>query len=125
MSRLRAAHRAAAAAFLALFALVAAWLLWLDPPGEALRSIALLSLLGPLAIHLPGVLRGRRYTVAWSAVVVVIYFVHGITYVAVPGPGQALGALELALVAAYFTSAVAYLRLATAARRGPRERRAP
>nr|WP_242467825.1 DUF2069 domain-containing protein [Halorhodospira neutriphila] len=105
--------------------MMAAWLLWLDPPGEALRSIALLSLLGPLALTLRGVLQGRRYTVAWSAVVVVIYFVHGITYVAVPGPGQALGALELALVAAYFTSAMAYLRLATAARTGSREQRAP
>ncbi len=107
-------HRIAASAFVGLLLLMLAWLLWLHPPDGALMSIALITLVGPLALALRGVLYGRRYTMAWSAILILIYFVHGVTYVAVPGPGQILGAIEIALATIYFIAAVVYLRLASA-----------
>lgn len=116
-------HRVAVAAFLALAALVLAWLLWLHPPPEALLPVALVTLAGPLAATARGVLHGRRYTMAWSALLVLIHFIHGVTYVAVPGPARWLGAVEIALVALYFTSALMYLRQVS--RSGSRARTAP
>ena len=118
-------HRVAVAAFLALAALVLAWLLWLPPPHEALLPVALVTLVGPLAATARGVLRGRRYTMAWSALLVLIHFIHGVTYVAVPGPARWLGAVEIVLVALYFTSALMYLRQIAGARSGSRARTAP
>ncbi len=118
-------HRVAVAAFLALAALVLAWLLWLQPPPEALLPVALATLAGPLAATARGVLRGWRYTMAWSALLVLIHFIHGVTYVAVPGPARWLGAVEIALVAVYFTSALMYLRQASGGRPGSRARTAP
>ncbi len=106
-------HKAAVTAYLSLFVLLMAWLLWLDPPDEALRSIALITLVGPLLIPLRGVLYGRRYTVAWSTIIILIYFVHGVTSVAVSGPGRWLGMAEIALAAIYFTTAVSYVRLSS------------
>ncbi len=104
-------HKVAVAAYLSLFALLMAWLLWLDPPDPALRSIALVTLVGPLLIPLRGVLYGRRYTMAWSTIVILIYFIHGVTSVAIPGTGRWLGIVEIALATLYFTAAVSYVRL--------------
>ena len=106
-------HRIAVTAFLGLLARILLWLLVLHPPEQgALLTIALVTLVGPLLLTLRGVLQARRYTMAWSAIVVLIYFVHGITYAAVPGPARWLGALEIALAVVYFTATLMYLRQA-------------
>ncbi|MFW6345160.1 MAG: DUF2069 domain-containing protein [Halomonas sp.] len=118
-------HRVAVAAFLALAALVLTWLLWLQPPSEALLPVALVTLGGPLAATAYGVIRGQRYTMAWSALLVLIHFIHGVTYVAVPNPARWLGAAEIVLVSIYFTAALMYLRQVASQRSGSRGQTAP
>ncbi|ABM61488.1 DUF2069 domain-containing protein [Halorhodospira halophila] len=118
-------HGIAVTAFVGLVVLMLSWLLWLYPPADALMPIALITLLGPLALTARGVLYGRRYTVAWSAIFVLIYFIHGVTYAAVPGPERWLGIVEIVLAVVYFTAALMYLRQAGSARPGSRERTGP
>lgn len=104
-------HAAALASYLALFALLAAWLLWLDRPPEALLSIAAVVLLVPLLLPLRGVIAARRYTMAWSAMLVLLYFVHGVATAAGPPPARWLGLAEAVLALVYFALAIAYVRL--------------
>lgn len=111
MKLTRAIHRAAAGCYLALFALLAAWLLWLDPPPDALVSIAALVLMAPLLLPMRGVIAGRRYTLAWSTMFIMLYFVHGVSAAAGPPPARWLGLAEALLSVVYFTLAVLYIRL--------------
>lgn len=102
--------RLATAAYFALIGLLLAWLVWLAPPARALLSLSVLLLVGPLLLPLRGLLRGRRYTVAWSTLLILLYFVHGIAAIAGGGASAWLGAAEVALSLGYFGSAIAYVR---------------
>src|SRR5690606_14457027 len=88
MNSPRTVHWLAISTYLALIALLLLWLIWLDPPVAAVRAPALLLLLGPLLLPLRGILHGRRYTVAWSTMLILLYFAHGIA--AVAGNGLAV-----------------------------------
>jgi len=105
--RLRAA---ASAALIALMALCLAWELWFAPlrPGGSLLALKAL----PLALALPGVLQGRRYTYQWSSMLVLAYFAEGATRAwAEAGIARQLAAAEIALSLAYFAAVVSYARL--------------
>jgi len=105
--RLRAA---ASAALIALMALCLAWELWLAPlrPGGSLLALKAL----PLALALPGVLQGRRYTYQWSSMLVLAYFAEGATRAwAESGMARELAMAEVALSLAFFAAAVSYARL--------------
>jgi len=105
--RLRAA---ASAALIALMALCLAWELWLAPlrPGGSLLALKAL----PLALALPGVLQGRRYTYQWSSMLVLAYFAEGATRAwAESGMARELAMAEIALSLAFFAAAVSYARL--------------
>ena len=107
MPRLRAA---ASAALIALMALCLAWELWLAPlrPGGSLLALKAL----PLALALPGVLQGRRYTYQWSSMLVLAYFAEGATRAwAESGMARELAMAEIALSLAFFAAAVSYARL--------------
>lgn len=106
----RRLHGVVATAYVALLVHLLIWLLYLAPPDGALLSIALLTLVGPLLIPLRGVLYGRRHAVAWSAIVVLIYFIHGVTHIAAPGVERWLGAIEIALVVIHFTAAMRFIQ---------------
>ncbi len=100
----------ASAALLALIALCLAWELWLAPlrPGGSLVALKAL----PLALPLPGILQGRRYTYQWSSMLILAYFAEGVTRsVAERGASQACALGELALSIAFFAATVAYARL--------------
>ena len=107
MPKLRAA---ASAALIALIALCLAWELWLAPlrPGGSLLALKAL----PLALALPGVLQGRRYTYQWSSMLVLAYFAEGATRAwAEAGIARQLALAEIALSLAFFAGAVSYARL--------------
>ena len=107
MPRLRAA---ASAALIALMALCLAWELWLAPlrPGGSLLALKAL----PLALALPRVLQGRRYTYQWSSMLVLAYFAEGATRAwAESGMARELAMAEIALSLAFFAAAVSYARL--------------
>lgn len=109
-------RRAASAALVALIALCLAWELWLAPlrPGGSLLALKAL----PLALPLPGILNGRRYTYQWSSLLILGYFAEGVTRAwADRGASQTLAVLEVALSLAFFAAAVAFAR-ATRRREG-------
>ena len=111
---LRALRLIAGAALVALIALSLAWELWLAPLRAGGSLVALKAL--PLALPLPGVIAGRRYTYQWSSLLILAYFAEGATRAwAESGVGRTLAAAEVALSLVFFAAAVSYARLTRAA----------
>ena len=106
---LRALRLTAGAALVALIALCLAWELWLAPlrPGGSLVALKAL----PLALPLPGILSGRRYTFQWSSMLILAYFAEGATRAwADSGVSRTLALAEIALSLVFFATAVSYAR---------------
>lgn len=111
---LRALRLTASANLLGLLVLCLAWELWLAPlrPGGSLLALKA----APLALAIPGILNGRRYTYQWSLMLILAYFAEGVTRAwSERGAAQALAGVEIALSVAFFACAVAYARLTRAA----------
>jgi len=105
--------RIASVSLVALILLCLAWELWLAPlrPGGSLVALKAL----PLALPLPGVLAGRRYTYQWSSLLILAYFAEGATRAwAESGLGRALALGEVALSLVFFAATVSYARLTRA-----------
>lgn len=93
----------------ALIVLCLAWELWLAPlrPGGSLIALKAL----PLALPLPGVIAGRRYTYQWSSLLILAYFAEGATRAwAESDVSRTLALTEVALSLAFFAAAVSYAR---------------
>ncbi len=102
-------RRIACATLVALIVLCLAWELWLAPlrPGGSLLALKAL----PLALPLPGIFGGRRYTYQWACMLSLGYFAEGISRAwSERGMAQALAGAEIALSLAFFSAAVAYAR---------------
>lgn len=111
---MRALRLAASGSLLGLLVLCLAWELWLAPlrPGGSLLALKA----APLALAIPGILNGRRYTYQWSLMLILAYFAEGVVRAwSERGAPQALAGAELALSLVFFASAVAYARLTRAA----------
>jgi uncharacterized membrane protein len=105
----RAAHALASASLIALIFVCLAWELWGAPmrPGGSWLVLKTLPLLAPLM----GVLAARRYTLKWSLMLALPYFIEGATRAYAERPPSALYAIaEAALAALFFASALTYLR---------------
>ena len=110
---MRSLRAVAGGALIALIALSLAGELWLAPlrPGGSLVALKAL----PLALPLPGILSGRRYTYQWASLLILAYFAEGVTRtVAERGASQACAAAELVLSVVFFAAVVAYARLTRA-----------
>ena len=106
-------RRVALAALVLLIVLCLAWEVWLAPlrPGGSLVALKAL----PLALVLPGVFAGRRYTFQWSSMLVLAYLAEGATRAwAETGLSQSLAWLEIVLALAFFVAAVSFARLTRA-----------
>jgi len=111
---MKLARTVASASLVALIALCLAWELWLAPlrPGGSLMALKAL----PLALPLPGIFSGRRYSYQWSGMLILAYFTEGVTRAfAERGLSQLLAGTEIALSLAFFAAALAYSRLSRAA----------
>jgi uncharacterized membrane protein len=107
---LRALRLAASASLLALLALCLAWELWLAPLRSGGSLLALKA--APLALPIPGILNGRRYTYQWASMLALAYLAEGVTRAwSERGASQLLAGAEIALSLVFFASAVAYARL--------------
>jgi len=110
---LRALRLSASASLAALIVLCLGWELWLAPLRAGGSLLALKA--APLALAIPGVLAGRRYTYQWSAMLSLAYFAEGVVRAwSERGASQALAGLEVLVSLAFFASAVAYARLTRA-----------
>ena len=111
---MKAARLAAAGSLATLIALCLAWELWLAPlrPGGSLMALKAL----PLALPLPGIVAGKRYTFQWASMLILAYFTEGVVRAwGERGIGQALAAAEIVLSLVFFVAAVTYARLTRAA----------
>ena len=107
----KAAQVVALAALGALILLCLAWELWLSPlrPGGSLLALKAL----PLALAIPGVFSGKRYTYQWSSMLILAYFAEGATRAW--SENSMLGVAELVLSLIFFAAAVSYARMTRAA----------
>ena len=64
--------------YFGLLALLSSWIIYFDPPKNSTTSLALIFVLTPLLIALRGILNGKRYTYAWSSMLILFYFMHGV-----------------------------------------------
>ena len=110
---MRTARLVASASLVLLIALCLAWELWLAPlrPGGSLVALKAL----PLALALPGIFAGRRYTYQWGSMLILAYFAEGVTRAwSDTGASRSLAWIEVALALAFFAAAVTFARLTRA-----------
>jgi len=97
-----------------LICLCLAWELWLAPLRPGGSWLALKAL--PLALPLPGILRGRRYTYQWSSMLILAYLAEGVTRTwSERGASQLLALAEIVLSVVFFAAAVSFARRTRAA----------
>ena len=67
-------------------------------------------LVTPLLFPLRGLLHARRYTIAWSCFLALLYFTHGVIEAWHSAITRPLGLLEIVLTAAWFVGGIAYIK---------------
>ena len=100
----------ATACLIALILLGLAWELFLAPirPGGSWLVLKIV----PLLVALPGVLRGKRYTVQWTTLLIWLYAAEGATRAYTDtGLGAGLALAGFLLAVGYFFAAVAWLKV--------------
>lgn len=109
----KACYAGSVASLLALIALCIAWEMWLAPlrPGGSWMALKVL----PLLIPLRGVLKRDIYTLQWTSMLILLYFIEGIVRAtSVTGIDAGLSSLlawiEVGLVCVFFFCTVFYLR---------------
>jgi len=98
------------AGYAALVALLVVWQAWLSPPVIMPPALALAILLLPLAVALPGLVRGRSYTHAWVSLAALFYFVVAVDGVAGAVEPSWLPAAAVTATIALFTGSVLFVR---------------
>lgn len=109
-TRARLCHAATLGSWFGILLLLPLWYGWLAPPRLVPPAVAILALGIPLFAPLRGLLHGRRYTVAWSLFLALLYFAHGITE-AWSSPAARVPALvEVSLSLCWMIAGTCYLR---------------
>ena len=104
-----AAARVALLAVLALTGVVVLWELWLAPARQGGSWLALKAL--PLALAVPGLLKGRVYTWQWLSLVLPFFIAEGIVRGwSEPGRVRLLAATELLLALLAFVALLLAVR---------------
>jgi uncharacterized membrane protein len=111
MNRERATlfHRGAVVSLLLLIAYCVVWELWLAPlrPGGSWLVLKVIPLLFPLI----GVLKRDVYTMQWSSMLILLYFMEGLVRgTSDPGRSAMVAWGEVALSCIFFFCVLAYLR---------------
>lgn len=106
-------HAGSIASLAGLIALCVAWEMWLAPlrPGGSWMALKAL----PLLLPLRGVLKHDLYTLQWSSMMILLYFIEGIVRATSTtgidrGLSSTLAWVETGLASAFFLCAVFYLR---------------
>ena len=101
--------------YFGLLSLLLLWFTLLAPPRQIPISLALLVFVGPLLLPLRGLLYQRSYTHAWTAFLVLIYFIHGVVEAWANSAERYLAGLEILLSMTLFTACILYIRYKTRA----------
>ncbi len=114
-------QRVALVSLIALFLWCIVWEIWLAPlkPGGSLLFLKAL----PLAFAIRGVSRSSLYTLQWTSMLILLYFMEGVVRVASdpPGPSIMMAWVEILLSTIFFVAALAYLRPAKQAAKAIRK----
>lgn len=115
---LRLAHGLMVFSLVALISLLTLWTIWIAPPANPGYVVPLLILLvAPLLIPLRGILHGRRYTAAWTSLLAVFYFAHGVAAAWNTGALRWLGSVEIVLSLGLFAGCLLYVQMHIRAQR--------
>ena len=108
--RARAAYVVSLGAFFCLFLLLVAWNAWLAPSRYFPVSLVLLVLVTPLLFPLRGLLHGKPYTFAWTSLLALLYFCHGLVEAYVNSCERVYASAEALLALSLFSATVLYAR---------------
>jgi len=106
----RLLHALTLTGYLGTFALLTAWYAWLAPSTHLPHALVLLLLVSPLLFPLRGMLHARRYTIAWSCFLALLYFTHGVIEAWHSASTRQLGLLEVVLTTLWFVAGIAYIK---------------
>jgi uncharacterized membrane protein len=98
------------AGYFGIMLLLPVWYGWLSPPQLVTPRVALLLLGVPLFLPLRGLLRARRYTVAWSLFLSLLYLTHGSMEAYSNPEARWLALTETLLSLCWIVGGIAYLR---------------
>lgn len=96
--------------FLGTFAVLMAWYSWLAPSPYFPVTLVLLLLVTPLLFPLRGILHARRYTIAWSCFLALLYFTHGVINAWADPSVRYLAWLEICCTVMWFTGGILFIR---------------
>jgi len=96
--------------YLGTLTVLMAWYTWLAPSQYFPVALVLLVLVAPLLFPLRGILHARRYTVAWSCFLALLYFTHGVMAAWSDAAARYLGWLEIGCTALWFVGGILYVR---------------
>jgi uncharacterized membrane protein len=108
-------NRLASISLIGLLFLCLAWELWLAPlrPGGSMLALKALPLLLPLF----GILRGKRYTHQWTALLALVYVIEGVVRAySDQGASQLLAVAETTLAVLLFAGCLGHAREAAPSR---------
>lgn len=107
------------AGYFGLMLLLPVWYGWLSPPQFVSPRLALVVLGLPLFAPLRGLLHARRYTVAWSLYLSLLYFAHGSMEAYSNPPARWLALIEVMLSLCWLVGGIYYLRCYRSEERNP------
>ena len=110
MTAARLSYSLMLAGYFGTLILLTAWFAWLFPPTRAPVALVLLLVVGPLLLPLRGILHARRYTIAWSCFLALLYFIHGVLEAWHTAPTRIAGIAEVVFTTLWFVSAIAYIQ---------------
>lgn len=96
--------------YFGLLTLLLLWFTWLARPTQMPVSVVLLIFVGPLLLPLRGLLYQRSYTHAWTAFLVLIYFIHGVVEAWANPTERGLASLEIFFSMMLFSGCLLYIR---------------
>lgn len=96
--------------YLGLWLLLPLWYAWLAPSTHFGIGMPLFFLLVPLLFPLPGMLRNRTYTFAWSSFLSLLYFIHGVGEFYSEPQERLYAGLEILFSMLWFGGAIFYVR---------------
>ncbi|HSG11931.1 MAG TPA: DUF2069 domain-containing protein [Gammaproteobacteria bacterium] len=99
------------AGYFGTLVLMTAWFAWLYPPQKAPISLTILLIAGPLLLPLRGILKEKRYTIAWSCFLALLYFIHGVLEAWHTAPTRTLGMMEVLFTTMWFSGAIGYIQV--------------
>jgi len=98
--------------YFGLLILLSSWIIYFSPPQNSAISMTLLFTLTPLLIALRGLLHGKRYTFAWSSMLILLYFLHGVVegWANENEKIQILAIIEIIFSVVFFIGAIMYVK---------------